>query len=489
MRSLLRRTEGSGRSRLTVRWGTFALVLAILTLTWVAAGSTAGWAQMQTEPASLSEASGVPVAAKKAPGTVLWSTTYDMGGGNCNYVATTAVGSNLYYGMTGTDASGNWYGAIAAFNQKTGAYKWGYNIKLGGSGTQGTYVTSISASGSQVYVAGYAWINGVESAFVQAYPTNGKKGAKWTYAVAAPGADASNFSDTLPVGIVAKGSYVIGFYNIMAPGPKGKLFSLNTKTGVAKWEIDFEPSSIECQVNALAISGSRFAVAGGVMVASGSSFYAGGYFAKTGNSEWSAGTTGNGADNTALAISYSGSTIAAAGFLSNPGGDIWGHIEVLGKNGGQGGVIREDFSQGTPTKFTGVLVSGSKVYVTGSGGSPQFAFTRCYDTKKKTLLWQDDIVDPGPLGTVPTGLVATSSALYVAGYGFNGSKTDLFVKAYKLSGKTPETRFRWVNQFDMASGFSNKALAITKAGSNIVVVGQSQTGADTYLALDRGYVP
>jgi len=486
MKNLSRRNGVGDSGRVKALWITLVLVLPVLTLTWATVGSAADWAKSLTENVALS--GNMPEAAKKAPGTVLWSQTYDMGGGNCKTVATTALGSNLYYGMTGTDESDNWYGAIAAFNQKTGAYKWGYDIKLGGSGTEGTYVTSISASGSQVYVAGYAWINGVQSAFVQAYPTNGKKGAKWTYAVPAPGADAINFPDNLPVGIVAKGSYVIGFYNIMAPGPKGKLFSLNPKTGAAKWAVDFEPSSIECQVNALAISGSRFAVAGGVMVASGSSFYVGGYYAKTGDWEWYTTPTGGGADNTALALSYSGSTIAAVGFLSSPGGAVWGHIEVVGKNGGLGGLVREDFTLGTPTKFTGVLVSGSRVYTTGFWGASQVGFTRAYDVKKKLLAWSDHNIDLGSGGTVPTGLVATSAGLYVAGYGLNGSKTDLFVKAYNLAAKKAGTT-KWMDQFDSGSIYDNKALAITKAGSTIVAVGQSQTGLNTYLNLDRGYVP
>jgi len=286
---------------------------------------------------------------------------------------------------------------------------------------------------------------------------------------------------------VAKGSYVIGFYNIMDPGPKGKLFSLNPKTGVAKWAVDFEPSAIECQVNALAISGSRFAVAGGVMAASGSSFYLGGYYAKTGGGEWFTGATGGGADNTALAISYSGSTIAAAGFLTGPGGEIWGHLKIVGKNGGMG-LVNETFIPSS--KYTSVLVSGSKVYMTGSAGASQLGFTRAYDVKKNAEAWADYNLNPGHSETVPTGLLATSAGLYVTGYGNDGGRTDLFVKAYNLAKKTAGTT-RWEDQFDTAPGntYNNKALAITKAGSNIVVVGQTQTENNKFLALDRGYVP
>jgi len=420
-----------------------------------------------------------------------WTDHDDLGGGESKATGVATLGSKSYVAVSGKAGDGNWYGQVRIY-KPTGALKWSSDLfDLNGGET-----TQISVSGSKFYVAGYYGIAGTgnEEVFVRAYDASGK-GFKWEYKVSAP------YASLYPVGVAALGSHVIGFFNTSTGTPetiRGKLFGLNQLKGTLKWSSDFgEETDTTTKVNAIAIKGSKIAAAG-YRQNEGSSgrkvFSCGLCFAVNGEWDGGWGTYMDGADNEALVVAWTGSTIGVVGYLSpNASTHIAyaKYIKFLKDGGNTSGDAEIVWDMGNDSRFTAVAVKGTKIYATGYGSidSEQIAFVRTYnlvDPWTPTTLWGDTFDLSSSGGMVPTGITLGPKGVYVAGYGLGAPDvTDWFVKSYTLTGG-----LKWLDDFNLNGGNDSKAFGIATSSSAIVAVGQAKNGPDGPMeAAVRSYKP
>ena len=427
-------------------------------------------------------------------GGILGTSHNELGGGESKATAVAPIGSKSCVAVSGKQGDGNWYGEARVY-KPNGTLAWKstpFNLNDGRT-------TAIAASGPTVYGDGYFYVagyygtagSGSEQVFVRAYDAIGKT-FKWEYKVDAPNAG------LYPVGVAALGNNVVGFYNTDTGALRGKLIGLKQLTGALKWQRNFgDDTLLSSKVNAIAINGSKVAVAGYNQDNPDYKWVSYGvYFAASGKWDGGGGTHMSGPENEALAVAWNGSIIGVVGYLSpyadNPTRIAYAkYVKIFADGGSVGGDAEVVWDMGTDSRFTAVAVKDKKIYATGYGlnDTEQVAFVKAYDLVdpySPAILWGDTFDLSSSGGMVPTGIILGLKGPYVAGYGLGASDvTDWFVKAFTPSGET-----RWLDVFNLNGGNDSKAFGIAASSSAIVAVGQAKNGLEGPIeAVVRSYKP
>lgn len=421
------------------------------------------------------------------------STSHDeLGGGESKATAVATLVTKTCVAVSGKQGDGNWYGQVRV-NKPNGTLKW----KSPSFSLNGGRTTAIAASGTTAYGDGYFYVagyygtagSGSEQVFVRAYDEV-SKAFKWEYKVDAPNAG------LYPMGVVARGSNVVGFYNTDTGTVRGKLIGLKQLSGALKWQSNFgDDTLLSSKVNAIAINGSKVAVAGYNQDNPDFKWFSYSiYFATTGKWDGGGGTHMSGPENEALAVAWSGSIVGVVGYLSP---DASSHnayakyIKIFPDGGSMDGVVESVWDLGNDSRFTAAAVKDKKIYAAGHwfNGTEQVAFVRTYglaDPYTPAFLWGDTFELSSSGGMVPTGITLGVKGVYVTGYGFGAPDvTDWFVKAYTPSGQT-----RWLDDFNLNGGSDTKAFGIATSSSAVVAVGQAQDGpGGPFEAIVRSYSP
>lgn len=264
----------------------------------------------------------------------------------------------------------------------------------------GGRVTAIAVSGSKVYVAGHYQPKGSgdEVVFVRAFSAS-NKGLKplWEYT-----ATSAFYAGNHRIGVKALGSKIVVFFNIEDSGPvQGRVIGINQKDGTEKWWTNFSaPTDLSSKVNAIAINGSQVAVAGTNRDAAGFNWFRVERYSAV-NGKWSAGDGiryggSTVTENEALAISWSGSFIGVAGYVSpNNSTKLAFAWSIFNK-----GKAAFTLPLGDPidlgsgdNRFTNVVVSGSTIYAAGYGkvtSTQNKAFLRAYNATTGAQTGEDE---------------------------------------------------------------------------------------------------
>lgn len=419
--------------------------------------------------------------------TLIWQdVAIDIGGDNALATGVAALGSKIYVAISFEDAGHQWWGQLRAYDAKKG-YSWSSDLFY----LKGGRTTGMAVSGSTVFVAGYYGVagSGEEEVFLRSYDAKGK-GLKVDSYTGAP------MAGLYPNGVKALGSKVVAFSNYeSAPGVVwGSIAGFSAKTGAYLWEADYGESwqnLISSQVNDITVSGSSVAVVGYQQTADGYKWFNVSLFSAVNGSFGSAwGARGNGVGNEALAVSWTGSIIGAAGYVTDGSGNRYARaVRIIAKGKGAGMTILEDFDLGYgENRFTTVAVDKSQVYAGGQGigdGGRQMSFIRAYDAKTTDFLWGDTFDLAGLGGSVTTGLAAAKAGVYMAGYSLSApGVTDWFTMAYNLGGGV-----KWRQDLNPFNQDTNKALGVAAASSAIVAVGQYKNNDGKLKGAVQAYAP
>jgi len=429
--------------------------------------------------------------ARAVPATLLWQDlSGTLGGDNNLATGVAALGSKVYVAFSFSDASHVWWGQVRIYDAKKGSILWSSDIfNLNGGRTAG-----IAVAGSSAYVAGYYGVagSGNEEVFLRTYDASGKKGLKGESHTGAP------MAGLYPTGVKALGSKVVAFSNSeSSPGVvRGSIAGFSSKTGAYIWGADYGESwqnLLSSKVNDIAVSGSSVAVAGYQQTSDGYKWFNVSQYSAVNGSY----VTGNGSrgstysvENEALAVSWTGSVIGAAGYRTDDFGNSYAHAaRIIAKGKGAGMTTLEDFDLGYgDQRFNAVVVTKSRIYVAGYGLASlteQPALTRSYDPKSGKLVDYTMYELSALGGMVTTGIAAGKSGIYVAGSGLESpGVTDWFVKGFNTNLSE-----RWLQDLNAFDQDTNKALGVTASSSAIVAVGQVKDTDGKMRAAVQAYGP